>query len=353
MSEPTPAKKRKQRTWSQFGEVRKLPSEYEIVTHRAQWTLREGRHAALEQSPSTPSNLWFEAYREGSELQVPTWDGFADPDAVIYRTYVTMQHEQETAVEKVLDAYSDTGHDRNLDPAWVDGLRLLFTTTRFPLHAAQMVQAYIGFMAPSPYIMNVVGFSAADVLRRVSLVAYRTRELQIAWPDAGFASGEQEIWTQTPVWQPARELMERALVAYDWAEAFTAMNLVILPTLDHLLLGQLREAASARGDELTWILLGNLIADSERRNRWSTELGAFAVEHNPDNHTVLNKWIDRWAPLADRAAEALAGPLSALGGGEDLAAGAAAARESLLVEANISRSGGAAEARATSTVGSV
>jgi toluene monooxygenase system protein E len=343
MSEP---KKRKQRTWSQFGDVRKLPSEYEIVTHRAQWTLREGRHAALEQSPSSPANLWFQTYREGSELSVPTWDGFADPDAMIYRNYVTMQHEQETAVAAVLSEYSDEGHDSGFAPEWREALQLLFTTTRFPLHAAQMVQAYIGFMAPSPHIMNAAGSAAADVLRRVSLVSYRTRELELAWPGAGFSDGERQLWTEHPAWQPARELLERALVAYDWAEAFTAMNLVILPTLDHVLLTQLRAVSQAHGDELSWILLGNLLTDSERRANWSTELAAFALEHNPENQRVFDKWIGRWAPLADRAALALAGPLAAIGAdstAEQLAVEASAAREAILVRGGVIDGGDASE----------
>ena len=205
--------KRKQRTWSAFGDVRRMPTEYEIVTHGAQWTLRDGRKAALEQNPSSPANLWFLTYREGSALQVPSWHGFTDPDTMIYRKYVTMQHEQESAIAAILDEYSDEGHDRTLPDDWVATLRLLFTATRFPLHAAQMVQAYIGFMSPSPYIMNAAAFSAADMLRRVSLVAYRTRELELAWPEVGFGTSERALWCESPTWQPARELFETALVA--------------------------------------------------------------------------------------------------------------------------------------------
>ena len=42
----TPARKR--RTFSAFGDVRRMPSEYEIVTHQQNWTLRQGRAAAFE-----------------------------------------------------------------------------------------------------------------------------------------------------------------------------------------------------------------------------------------------------------------------------------------------------------------
>jgi toluene monooxygenase system protein E len=50
---------RKLRTWSGFGQIRRKPSEYEIVTHDANYTTRKNRAAALEGNPTTPMNMWF------------------------------------------------------------------------------------------------------------------------------------------------------------------------------------------------------------------------------------------------------------------------------------------------------
>ena len=343
--------KRKQRTWSAFGDVRRMPTEYEIVTHDTNWTLREGRKAALEQNPSSPANLWFLTYREGSALQVASWEGFKDPDALTYRRYVAMQHREESAVEGLLDKYSDDGHDRTLTPGWAQTLQMLFTATRFSLHAAQQVEAYLGFMSPSPYIMNAAAFATADLLRRVTLVAYRTRELALAWPEQGFAAAERDLWQNAPQWQPARELFETSLVAYDWAEAFTAMNLVILPTMDELLLAQLGRAAQTQGDDLTWMLLGYLAGDSERRARWSAALAAYAINQREENRAVFGKWIAKWAARADRAAEGLAASLSDVDAGGpsagELALAAAAARADLHHQAQIVVDQDAAPAAAT------
>src|SRR6185436_9690422 len=93
-----PRRPGRRRTWSAFGDVRKLPSEYEIVTHDANYTMRANREAALEQNPSSPANLWFLTYRENSPLRADSWLGFRDPDALTYRGYVTAQHDQETVV---------------------------------------------------------------------------------------------------------------------------------------------------------------------------------------------------------------------------------------------------------------
>ena len=331
--------KRRQRTWSAFGEVRRRPSEYEVVTHATNWTLREGRKAPLEQNPSSPANLWFRAYRDESPWQVEDWDAFRDPDSMTYRSYVLHQQEQEAQVAGLLDSFASSGADERLDPAWVRTLAHLYTPTRYPLHGLQQTMAYIGLMAPSSYITNAASLAAADLLRRVTRVAYRTRELQIAHPEAGFATGERAVWETDPGWQPAREAVETALITYDWAEAFTAVTLVLLPTLDDVLLTQLGEVARDNGDHLTWLLGTNLARDAERRRRWSSALARFAIDGRPDNADTLAEWVERWTPRVDAAARGLGGlfaTLPALGrSAEAVVEHAGEARAALLREVGL------------------
>jgi toluene monooxygenase system protein E len=189
-------------------------------------------------------------------------------------------------------------------------------------------------MAPSSYITSAASFSTADFLRRVTTIAYRTRELQIAWPEAGIGSTEQAEWEDDDGWQPARKAIEYALVSYDWGEAFTALNLVLAPTLDDVLLTRLGEAARTTGDDLTWLLSSFLAEDARRRGRWSRALADLAVTQRPDNHAVLGKWIARWSALADEAALGLGTILEEETGGDvtaaDVAGQAKAAREEFL-----------------------
>lgn len=305
----TPARKR--RTWSAFGEIRRVPSEYEVMTHETNWTLRAGRKVPFEQNPSSPANLWFLTYREGSPLKVEDWNAFRDPDQTTYRTYVSLQHDEETKVDGLLAQYADARADAALAPEWVAVLGRLFAPSRFPLHGAQQVQAYIGHIAPSSYITNAAAFATGDLLRRVTRTAYRTRELQLVHPASGIGERERQIWEGDAAWQGTRKAVETALIAYDWGEAFTAMNLVLLPTLDDVLLTQFGTVARASGDELAWLLSDLLAADARRRDRWSTALGAFALAQRPGNVDVLRKWVDRWSARADEAVAALAPVLAA------------------------------------------
>jgi toluene monooxygenase system protein E len=299
----TPARKpRPRRTFSAFGDVRRMPSEYEIVTQGQNWTVRPNRAATFEQNPSSAANLWFLTYRDNSPLQCGNWDAFRDPDALTYRAYVTLQSEAETRAHGVLEAHAEAGSDAALSPGSVALLGQLFTPSRYLCHGFQQVEAYIGLMAPSSYITSAAAFSTADFLRRVTTIAYRTRELQIAEPDSGIGSAERSLWEGHDGWQPARKAIEYALVSYDWAEAFTALNLVLAPTLDDVLLTQLGQVARSNQDDLTWLLTSLLAEDARRRGRWSRALADLAVAQRPDNRAVLGKWVSRWSGLADDAA---------------------------------------------------
>jgi toluene monooxygenase system protein E len=300
------------RTFSAFGDVRKMPSDYEIVTHRQNWTLRQNRLSAFEQNPSSPANLWFLTYRDKSPLQAEDWDAFRDPDALTYRTYVTMQAQAEATLQGALQAHADGQSDAALSPGSVALLARLFTPSRYLIHGMQQVEAYIGYLAPSSYLTNAAGFSTADLLRRLTTVAYRTRELQLNQPESGIGTAERSIWEDDEAWQPVRKAIEYALVSYDWGEAFTALNLVLGPTLDDVLLTQLGEAARANGDDLTWLLSSYLAADSRRRGKWSRAAADLAVAQRSANRGVLAKWIGRWSALADDAAHGLGQLLQAL-----------------------------------------
>lgn len=339
-----PTRSRRLRTWSQFGEVRRVPTEYEIVTHDLNYTARKGSVAPLESNPTTPLNMWLLTYRDRSPLRADDWNTFRDPDELTYRKYVTLQDEQETVVEGILDEFQGVEHDAHLRSPWVTALATLLSPQRYPSHAFQMTQAYLGQIAPASYITNCAVFGAADLLRRVSLIAYRTRQLQMVHPDAGFTTGERAVWEQHPEWQPARKALEEALVAYDWGECLVAVNLVLRPTIDEVLLRQLGLVAEANDDTLTWLLLSNLAADTERSVRWSAALARLAIEQRADNADVLRGWVERWAPAADEAAAGLARMIETLPGrgraANVVVAAASAARERALAATGLLTSAG-------------
>jgi toluene monooxygenase system protein E len=162
-------------------------------------------------------------------------------------------------------------------------------------------------MAPSSYVMNTAYFQAADELRRVQWAAYRARSLALAHgEEVGSSGATRATWEDDPAWQPLRQAVETMLVAYDWGEAFAALDLAVKPVFDALYDHQLAELARQNGDELTALMLAQFALDAERSREWSRALVAYAVERRAENREVLRAWVDRWTPVAERGADALA-----------------------------------------------
>ena len=113
------------------------------------------------------------------------------------------------------------------------------------------------------------------------------------------------------------------------------MNLVLRPTLDHILLRQLADAARDYGDDLTWLLLGNLAVDADRCTRWSTALARYAIEQRAGNRDVLRRWVARWTPRAEAAAAGLGQLLSAGRPADAVEQAANSARRGVLSEAGL------------------
>lgn len=289
------------RTWSHLAGQRRRPSEYEIVSTDLLWSTDDAMPWAL--SPDIDMNKWYVKYRNESPLRHDDWDAFRDPDALVYRSYNVMQDGQETYVDGLLADYVGNAHDAGLGADWVAALARLYTPARYPLHCLQMGAAYLVQIVPASTIENCAMFQCADQLRWVSRIAYRTRELANAWPDAGFAEGERGVWESAPCWQGFRELLERALVAYDWAEHFVALNLVAKPAFDEAFLRQLGRSARRNGDALLAQLLDAQWSDSERARRWTAALVDFARKKK-GNDSVLADWLAKWTPLGDAAIDA-------------------------------------------------
>jgi len=293
------------KTWSLLGEVRRKPSEYEAVTARLHFHFRR-QPVPFELDPSTPINTWYLTYREGSLFQTDDWEGFRDPHQLTYQRYVQRQAEREAYVENLVDEFERRKHDGSLQTEWVRLLKRLYVPGRFPMHALQMTSLYVAQLAPSSFIANAGYFQAADELRRIQWAAYRAKSLSLEH-DTELASSvhTRRRWEEDPAWQPMREIVEKMLIAYDWGEAFAALNLTVKPVFDAVLNIQLAELARAHGDDLLALMLDDFELDSERSRDWSAALVQYAMAERPANTDLLKQWVKHWKPPAYRGMEGL------------------------------------------------
>jgi hypothetical protein len=296
----------KLRTWSVFDGINRKPTEYEIVTRRFHYHFRR-KPAPFDLDPGSPINQWYLRFREGSPLQAPDWEGFQDPSQLNYRRYIALQHNRETYAEGVVDHFEALDHDASLDREWVAVLGRLYLPARFALHVLQLASLYVGQLAPSAAITNAAFFQAADELRTLQWIAYRAKSLSLTHgAELADSAVARDIWENDPAWQPARKTLEHLLLAYDWGEAFTALNLVIKPILAALLSERFANLARTNGDALTAQLLREYGLDSLRSRTWSSALARYAVTARPANSDVLANWESKWHVAADQAVAGLA-----------------------------------------------
>jgi toluene monooxygenase system protein E len=291
------------KTWSHLAARRRRPTEYETVSTNLLWSTSDPeRPWAMGQAIAMTG--WFKKYRNQSPLVHPDWDGFRDPDQLIYRNYTLIQDGQEAFVDGLLTEHDRNDHDLSLPRPWLEALATHWAPGRYLVHALQMSSNYLVALAPASTIVNCFMLQAGDQLRWVSRVAYRTGALRKVHPDLGFGEAERRHWEEHAAWQGFRELAEKTLVAWDWAEQFTALNLVLKPAIDATFLTTFGREGKQQGDTLTGLLADAQLIDSERTRRWSSELVRYAVEGGDGNAGVLRGWIDKWQPLGLQAIDA-------------------------------------------------
>ena len=296
------------KTWSHLAGRRRKPSEYEIVSTNLHYNNRDA-NAPYELDPELAMNKWYKKNTFGSALQHADWNAFRDPEEVVYRSYNMMQDGQENYVHGLFDQFNSREHDLSLDPRWAGTLARLYTPTRYLFHTLQMASSYVGQVSPASTITNCNYFQMADSFRWLSHTAYRTKELSMTFADKGFADDERNYWENDVAWQGFRELMEKVLTTWDWAEAFVALSLVAKPAIDEAVLRKLGESARHNGDMLLGLLNDAQLVDSARHRRWATSLVKMALE-KPGNAEVINGWIAKWEPLADKAIDAYCAALA-------------------------------------------
>jgi toluene monooxygenase system protein E len=291
------------KTYSRLTVGRRLPSEYEIVSSDLHYHFPQN----FELGPTNPVVNWYYQHREGSPLQADNWEAFSDPRRLTYHAYTTLQDDRETVIDGLLREIDDSDYDDGLSEGWVAFLDHWYGPLRFPMHGLEMLAAYVGQMAPASRITNCAAFQAGDELRRLQRVAYRTAQLDTH--RFGCDIGQhRHLWEDHELFQPLRQLIELALVAYDWGEAFVALNLVIKPHLDRLVNDYLAGAlATANGDPVLQNIHFSLNEDARWHRQWATELVRVALEDTPANASVMSGWVQRWQPRAAAAVVALAG----------------------------------------------
>ncbi|RNL57699.1 ferritin family protein [Zhongshania marina] len=297
------------RTWSHLSGGRKKPSEYDVVSRKLHYSTNNP-DAPWELSPTSPMNEWYKKYRNNSALQNPCWDDFTDPDGLVYRTYNLMQDGQESHVMSLFDQFDEREHDFQLDSDWIKLLSEVYTPLKYVFHGLQMSSAYLAQMAPASTITNCATFQSADFLRLTTHTAYRTFELSEKFTGMGFGDNERGVWEESDNFQSFRLLIEKNLVAFDWADSFVSLCLVAIPAVVEGVLKPLSNASQENSDVLLSLLIDSQLKDLERHLRWARELVKFACNDNSQAKIVIVSKLENWKYIGEEAVSDYVGSIS-------------------------------------------
>jgi toluene monooxygenase system protein E len=275
------------RTYWHLEDKKRVPSAYEIGTSRLLYYPERGFEV------ETPVAAWFRRHQTGGSLKLAALERFRDPRETTYTKYVALGREKEAFVDGLLRAADESGYDGKLDPHWLESLERWLPVLLYPCHGLQMVSAYVGQLAPTSELVTVFAFQAADEMRRIQRLAYRSRQLEHRAP--GFRRGK-ENWQRVHEWQPFRKLIEELLVTYDFGAALVALGLVVKPVFDSFFMRHGGRLAEARHDPLLSRLFFSLDEDCRWHESFTDELVHLLVADSPENAVfIANVVRERYA----------------------------------------------------------
>jgi toluene monooxygenase system protein E len=287
----------KRRTYSHLEGLRKVPDEYDLATTKLLYYVERGF------AVNGPAAAWYEAHQKHACLTHADWDAFVDPRRTTYAKYVSIARGREAQADGIVNAMEQPGHDERLSPGWLDAIGRFIGPLRHALHGLQMTASYVGSMAPAGRVVIVHLFQSADEMRRIQRLTQRLA--QLGKRDPGTLSGAKDAWLRDGAWQPLRELVEKLLVRYDWAEAFLALNVCVKPVVDRLVTNGIGARAIASGDPLLGALVRNLGDDAEWHRAFSRALVTHALAGAEGNRDVVVRITGEWLPRALAAAAPL------------------------------------------------
>lgn len=287
------------RTYSHLAAAGRMPSAYEIVSSKLLY------HRALGVSVDNPVTA-FQA-RHRSELVFPEEGTFSDPRETTYASYVELARRRETFVSELF-AQTDATAESRLAPPWLELLERVFAPLRYPGHGLMQLVSYLGSTATDSRRVIVLALTAGDELRRVHRFAERLVMLRRAHPSLGNAARTR--WEQDAVFQPLRELVEKALTTYDVAKASLLTEIALKPAFDDFVHAALAAAAERHGDTTSSHLLGSLAEDAAWHAN-AAEGWLACLLAAPENRELIVSSLSASLPRAERALKPL---VEAVGG---------------------------------------
>jgi toluene monooxygenase system protein E len=290
-------------SWS-YLKGEKRTGEYEELT------VRSIGHWWMKDDPA-----WPEVLRDGYHLSSETGIAMIEPTALItsdsaayrdrfkltYRSYVLQQDGEEKKLDAIVEgakkrgAFAETRIPLPITRQYIPAMRHYFW-------GSGMMQIYGATYTPYGPVMNSLLFQIFDSMRHAQRLVELSWELNhgIAEPVDSHAA-----WLDWQPVQPLRKFIEHGLSVFDWAETFVALNFILDPIFLPMHDVMLVDIAEHEGDWAIaqfWLVLAE---DMMRHMVSGADFVAAMLKESEHNLAIVQKWLDRWYPMAVDVLEGL------------------------------------------------
>jgi hypothetical protein len=302
----TPKKDESRRGFLYFTPQKRRPSLYEDVT--------------VDTQPSVHRHLpggWLLSFDDGrgthslnsTALRAKDWYDWRDPAGLWERPF----YQQAAQAAREQDAAVASARSEGLFARMTDEWRsFLQTSLQLPaFYEHGLWRALCGASRPalSDSLTHAIVLEAAMKQRQAQDLVVYAMDLEAEIGECSTEAAKSRFLEEEP-WQPVRALVERVHATSDWAERVLAANLCIEPLVGNLLRREmLLVPASANGDSVTPVIIGNAQREWLWVRDWTAEVVRFCVEDEEfgdHNRAVLSDWTQSWNAEAEAAADALA-----------------------------------------------
>ena len=299
-----------------FGEDRPA-SRYEEATYDIQADVHFHYRPTWD-----PDHKIFDPAR--TKVEMEDWYKLVDPRQYYYATYNIARAKMYEASDRNFDFIEKAGLLATADDGWVETVKATLVPLRHYEWGANMVNSGICAYGYGTAVTQAASFAMADRLGLAQLVS--RIGLTLSGNDPSVLDAGKTAWTEGPMWQDLRRLVEDVIVIDDWFEALVAQNMAMDAVVHEVVYGGLLTEGAKHGGQIISMMTEFVNTWRPDFARWVDAVVKTAAAESDANKQVIAGWVKTYG---DRAAEAV-GPVAefALGaeGGRDAVA---QAREAL------------------------
>lgn len=247
----------------------------------------------------------------GTALACADWQAFTGPGARWARSLERMEAEAESRVTSAVARALRGETFSEVSPGWLRFLRDNMPVAAFAFNECGRLLESMSDRSPWGGLSDGLALQASMQFRQAHSIVLYIADMEQRMGGAMPMGPARTRWRTDREWLPTHHFLEQAATCTDWGEALVAVNLCFEPLAGQLLRREIAmRIGPAHGDHVTAVVAATGQDEWGLTRAWTAAFVTFFRQdavHGEENHALLQTWIARQLPQAEKAAQALGG----------------------------------------------